>query len=220
MNKFVREIKFEGINERIEETLKELGYPIVFELVVKTQTYKPHEEACDVGYNDAETSENICDALRFLYDCNYVDDDTLLYDLYISYDNNELDFIETLDIKDYASLTIVNEHGVETEVYDADFVDAVVEKIEESLNNHNLQETALYKSIFKSVEDAEDDNKYDLLVDKVLKSVKHYMYSGSSKTFDVDCSHHYTSCYLFYKVPSIKDYYIDDICDVLEYKDR
>ena len=46
------------------------------------------------------------------------------------------------------------------------------------------------------------------------------MYSESNQTFDVDASHHYISCYLFYEVPTIKDYYIDDICDVLEYKDR
>lgn len=230
MEKFTREIIFEGINERIKETLKELGYSNIkylddfcdknnFELIVKTISYKPHDVACEVGYNDDDTSANICDALRFLYDCNYADDDYLLFDLYISY-NNELEFIETLDIKDYTSLTIVNSHGIETEVSDTDFVDAVVEKIDESLNNHNLQETTLYKSIFKSAEDTEDDDKYNLLVNEVLKSVKHFMYNGSGQAFDVDCSHHYISCYLFYKIPSIRDYYVDDICDVLEFKDR
>lgn len=230
MEKFARCIELEGINERIEETLKGLGYSNVeylddfcnendFELVIKTLSYKPHEVACEVGYNDADTSENICDALQFLYECNYADDDYLLFDLYISC-NNELEFIETLDIKDYTSLTIVNGYGIETEVSDADFVDAVVYKIDESLNNHNLQETALYKSIFKSEEDTENEDKYNLLVDKVLKSVKHFMYSDSKQMFNVDCNHHYISCYLFYKVPSIKDYYIDDICDVLEWRDR
>lgn len=231
MEKFARNINFEGINERIEETLKELGYLNIeylddfcnendFDLVVKTQNYKPHEETCEVGYNDAETSENICDALQSLYECNYADDDYLLFDLYISNFNNELELIETLNIKDYTSLTIVNAYGIETDVYDNDFIDAVVKKIDESLNNHNLQDTELYKSIFKDEEDTRDNDKYNLLVDKVFKSVKHFMYSGSGKTFDVDCSHHYVSCYLFYKVPLLKDYYIDDICDVLELKDR
>lgn len=230
MEKFVREIKFEGINEEIIETLKELGYSIFeylddffnendFELVIKTQTYKPHKVACEVGYNDADTSENICDALRSLYECNYADDDYLLFDLYISY-NNELELVKTLDVKDYTSLTIVNGDGVETDVFNDDFVNAVVKKIDESLNNHNLQETALYKSIFKNEEDTKDDNKYNLLIDKVLKSVKHFMYSETGKSFVIDGSHNYISCYLFYKVPSIRDYYVDDICDVLELKDR
>lgn len=231
MEKFARNINFEGINERIEETLKELGYLNIkylddfcnendFDLVVKTQNYKPHEETCEVGYNDAETSENICDALQSLYECNYADDDYLLFDLYISNFNNELELIETLNIKDYTSLTIVNDHGIEIDVYDNDFIDAVVKKIDESLNNHNLQDTELYKSIFKDEENTRDNDKYNLLVDKVFKSVKHFMYSRSGKTFDVDCSHHYVSCYLFYKVSSLKDYYINDICDVLELKDR
>ena len=230
MEKFVKDVVFEGINERIQETLEELGYLNIeylddfcsendFELIVKTLGYKPHEVACEVGYNDADTSENITDALLYLYQCNYADDNYLLFDLYISC-NDELEIVETLDIKDYKGLTIVNEHGTETDVYNGDFVDAVVEKIDESLNNHNLQETALYKSIFKNEEDTEDDVKYDLLIDKVLKSVKHFMYSESGQTFDVNASHHYVSCYLFYEVPTIKDYYIDDICDVLEYKDR
>lgn len=230
MEKFTRDIVFEGINERIKETLEELGYSNIeylddyfsendFELIVKTLDYKPHEVACEVGYNDADTSENITDALLYLYQCNNADDDYLLFDLYIS-NNSELTLVETLDIKDYTSLTIVNEHGTETDVYDSDFVDAVVEKVDESLNNHNLQETALYKSIFKNEEDTEDNDKYNLLVDKVLKSVKHFMYSESGQAFDVNARHHYVSCYLFYEIPSIKDYYIDDICDVLEYKDR
>lgn len=230
MEKFTREITFEGINEEIKETLEELGYCNInyiddfcnennFELIIKTQNYKPHEVACEVGYNDEDTSENICDALLDLYNCNYTDDNDLIYDIYIDNENNQT-FVKTLDIKDYTSLTIVNEHSVETEVSDTDFVDAVVEKIDESLNNHNLQETALYKSIFKNVEDTEDDDKYNLLIDKVLKSVKHFMYNRSGQAFDVDCSHHYISCYLFYKIPSIRDCYVDDICDVLEFKDR
>lgn len=232
MERFTREITFEGINEEIKETLEELGYSNIdyiadfcnennFELVVKTQTYKSHEENCEVGWNDAETSENISNALLDLYNCNYTDDNDLIYDIYIDIDNgNNQTFVKTLDIKDYTSLTIVNTHGVETNVYDGDFVDAVVEKIDESLNNHNLQETTLYKSIFKNVEDTEDNNKYNLLIDKVLKSVKHFMYNGSGQTFDVNCNRHYISCYLFYKIPSIRDCYIDDICDVLELKDR
>ena len=228
MEKFVKDVVFEGINGRIKETLEELGYLNIeylddfcseFELIVKTLGYKPYEVACEVGYNDADTSKNITDALLYLYQCNYADDDWLLFDLYISC-NDELELVETLDIKDYTSLTIVNEHGIETDVYDSDFVDAVVEKIDESLNNNNLQKTTLYKSIFKNEEDTEDNDKYNLLVDKVLKSVKHFMYSESNQTFDVDASHHYISCYLFYEIPSIKDYYIDDICDVLVMEDR
>lgn len=229
MEKFIREIVFEGINYEIEETLKELGYTNIeyledfcdendCELVVKTQSYKTHKESCLVGWDDAETSENICDALLSLYDCNYTDDDDLVYDIYIN-NGREQTFVKTLEIKDYTSLTIVNEHGIEINLYGNYFIDAIVKKVDESLNNGNLQTTTLYKSIFKTQEDVDDDEKYNFLIERVIRSVKNYMLEDTGRRFDVDASEHYISCYLFYEVPTIRDYCIDDITDVLSYKD-
>lgn len=233
MEKFTRDIIFEGINEEIRETLEELGYANIeyledfcnendFELIIKTNSYKPHEENCLVGWNDEETSQNICDSLCFLYNCNYTNDNDLIYDIYID-DGNEQTFVKTLEIKDYTSLVIVNEHGVEVNPYGNDFTDAIIKKVDESLNNGNLQTTALYKSIFKTQEDIENDEKYNInynyLIDRIIKSVKNYMLEDTERRFDVDVSVHYMSCYLFYEVPSIRDYYIDDIKDVLSYKD-
>lgn len=233
MEKFTRDIVFEGINNEIKETLNELGYANIeyledfcsennFELIIKTQSYKPHEESCLVGWNDEETSENICDALLSLYNCNYTDDNDLIYDIYID-NGNEKIFVQTLEIKDYTGLVIVNEHGVEINPYENDFVGTIVQKIDESLNNGNLQETALYKSIFKTTEDIENDERYNInynyLIDRIVKSVKNYMLEDTERRFDVDVSRHYISCYLFYEVPTIRDYYIDDITDVLSYKD-
>ena len=229
MEKFTRELTFEGINDEIKETLEELGYSNIeylddfcnendFELIIKTQTYKPHSENCLVGWDDTETSENICEALLYLYDCNYTDDTDLIYDIYID-DGNERIFVKTLEIKDYTGLVIVNEHGVEIDPYGNDFVDAIIRKVDESLNNGKLQTTTLYKSIFKTQEDLDDDERYNtnynLLIDKVIKSVKNYMLEDNERRFDVDISEHYISCYLFYEVPTIRDYYSDDISDVL-----
>lgn len=234
MEKFTRDIAFEGINEEIKETLEGLGYTNIeyledfcnendFELIIKTQSYKPHEESCSVGWNDAETSENICYALLSLYDCNYTDDNDLIYDIYID-NGNEQTFVKTLEIKDYAGLVIVNEHGVEVDPYGNDFVNAIVQKVDESLNNGNLQTTTLYKSIFKTQEDIDNDERYNtnynLLIDRVVKSAKNYMLEDTERRFDVDVSEHFMSCYLFYEVPTIKDYYIDDITDVLSYEDK
>lgn len=234
MEKFIREITFEEINNEIKETLEELGYANIeyledfcdennFELIIKTQSYKSHEESFLVGWNDAETSENICDALLDLYNCNYTDDNDLIYDIYID-NGNEKTFVKTLEIKDYTDLIIVNEHGIETEPYENDFVNAIVKKVDESLNNGNLQSTTLYKSIFKTQEDIDDDERYNThynyLIDRVIKSVKNYMLEDTERRFDVDVSKHFISCYLFYEVPTIRDYYISDIRDVLNYKDR
>lgn len=233
MKKFTREIIFEGINEEINETLVELGYTDIeyledfcnendFELIVKTKGYKTHKNNCLVGWNDADTSENICDALLSLYDCNYTDDNDLIYDIYIN-NGNEQTFVKTLEIKDYTSLVIVDEYGIEVNPYENDFVDAIVKKVDESLNNGNLQDTMLYKSIFKTQEDVNDDKKYNTnynyLINNIVKSVKKYMLSDTERRFDVDISKHFMSCYLFYEVPTIKDYYIDDIKDVLSYED-
>jgi len=233
MEKFTREIKFKGINEEIKETLEGLGYTNIeyledfcyensFELIVKTQSYKLHKESCLVGWNDEETSENICDALLTLYDCNYTNDNDLFYDIYID-NGNEQVFVKTLKIKDYTDLVIVNEHGVEIDPYESDFVDAIVKKVDESLNNGNLQTTTLYKSIFKTQEDTEDDEKYNTnynyLIDRVIESVKNYMLEYTERRFNVDVSKHFISCYLFYEVPGIRDYCIDDITDVLSYGD-
>ena len=233
MKKFTREIKFKGINEEIKETLEALGYTNIeyledfcqennFELIVKTQSYKPHKENCLVGWDDEETSENICDALWNLYNCNYTDDNELIYDIYID-NGNERTFIKTLEIKDYTGIVIVDEHGIETSPYESDFVDAIVKKVDESLNNGNLQTTTLYKSIFKTQEDIEDDERYNTnynyLIDRVIESVKNYMLEDTERRFDVDVSTHFMSCYLFYEVPGIRDYCIDDISDVLSYGD-
>jgi hypothetical protein len=91
------------------------------------------------------------------------------------------------------------------------------------LNNGNLQTTTLYKSIFKTQEDIEDDEKYNTnynyLIDRVIESVKNYMLEDTERRFDVDVSEHFMSCYLFYEVPCIRDYCIDDITDVLSYED-
>lgn len=231
MKKFTREIIFEGINEEIKETLEELGYTNIeyledfcsendFELTIRTQSFKPHEETCLISWNDAETSENICDALLSLYDCNYTDDNDI-YDIYI--DNGNKTFVKTLEIKDYTSLVIVNEHGIETNLYENEFIDAIVKKVDESLNNGNLQDTTLYKSIFKTQEDIDDDEKYNInynyLIDRIIKSVKNYMLEDAGRRFDTDVEH-YMSCYLFYEVPTTKDYYSDDISDILSYEDR
>ena len=229
MKKFTRELTFEGINDEIKETLEELGYSNIeylddfcnendFELIIKTQKYKPHSENCLVGWNDAETSENICEALLSLYDCNYTDDTDLIYDIYID-NGNEKTFVKTLEIKDYTDLVIVDEHGVEIDPYESTFVDAIVKKVDESLNNENLQTTTLYKNIFKTKEDTEDDEKfntnYSYLIDRTIKSVKNYMLEDTGRRFDK----HFMSCYLFYEVPTIRDYYSDDISDVLSCED-
>lgn len=232
MEKFTREITFEGINEEIKETLEELGYSNIdylddfcnennFELVVKTQSYKPHSESCLVGWNDAETSENISDALLDLYNCNYTDDNDLIYDIYIDNGNEQI-FVKTLEIKDYTTLVIIDEHGIETDPHNNDFINAIVNKVDESLNNRNLQTTTLYKSIFKTQEDIGDDEKYNTnynyLIDKVIKSVKNYMLEDTERRFDVDVSKHFMSCYFFYEVPAVRDF-VDDISDVLSYED-
>ena len=233
MLKFTREIKFEEINNEIKETLIELGYTNIeyledfcsennLELIVKTQSYKPQEESCLVGWNDAETSENICDALLSLYDCNYTDDNDLIYDIYIN-NGNEQTFVKTLEIKDYTDLVIINEHGVEIDPYGNEFINVVVKKVDESLNDGNLQNTTLYKSIFKTQEDIENDEKYNAnynyLIDRVIKSVKNYMLEDTERRFDANVSKHFMSCYLFYEVPTIIDYCIGDIRDVLSYED-
>ena len=232
MEKFTREIIFEGINNEIKETLEELGYTNIeylddfcsendFELIIKTQSYKVHEETCLVGWNDAETSENICDALLMLYDCNYTDDNDLIYDIFIN--GNEQTFVKTLEVKDYTDLVIVDEHGIKTDPYGNEFIDAIIKKVDESLNNGNLQTTTLYKSIFKTQEDLDDDEKfntnYNYLIDRAIKSVKNYMLEDTERRFDADINKHFMSCYLFYAVPSVKDYYCDDISDILSYKD-
>lgn len=229
MEKFTRELTFEGINDEIKETLEELGYSNIeylddfcnendFELIIKTQTYKPHLENCLVGWDDTETSENICEALLNLYDCNYTDDTDLIYDIYID-NGNEKTFVKTLEIKDYTDLVIVDKHGIETDPYGNEFVDAIVKKVNESLNNGNLQDTTLYKSIFKTQEDIDNDKKYNIkynyLIDRVIKSVKKYMLADTERRFDK----YFTSCYLFYEVPTIRDYYSDDISDVLSCED-
>lgn len=229
MEKFVREITFEGINDEIKETLNELGYTNIeyledfcdendFELVVKTQSYKPHEESCQIGWDDAETSENICESLLFLYNGCYTDDDYLIYDIYID-DGNERTFVKTLDIKDYTDLVIVDGKGIEINPCGKDFADAIIRKVDESLNNGNLQTTTLYKSIFKTQEDIDDDERYNanynLLIDKVIKSVKNYILADTGRRFDVSAGEHYMSCYLFYGAPMIRDYYSNDITDVL-----
>lgn len=235
MEKFTREITFEGINKEIEETLNELGYVDIeyledfcnennLELIVETQGYRKYKESCLVGWNDAETSENICDALLSLYDCNYTDDNDLIYDIYID-NGNEKTFVKTLEIKDYTDLTIVDEHGIEVDPYGNDFIDAIVKKVDESLNNGNLQDTTLYKSIFKTQEDIDEkyNTNYNYLIDKVVKSVKNYMLADTERRFDIDVSNHFASCYLFYKVPTFRDYYsnyyVDDIKDVLSHED-
>lgn len=233
MEKFIRDITFEGINDVIKETLEKLGYANIeyleefcnendFELIIKTQSYKSHEVNCLIGWDDAETSENICDALLSLYDCNYTDDTDLIYDIYID-NGNEKTFVETLEIKDYTSLVIVNEHGIETNLYGNDFIDTIVKKVDESLNNGILQTTTLYKSIFKTQEDVENDEKYNTnynyLIDRIIKSVRKYMLEDTGRHFDADVSKHFISCYLFYAVPNIKDYYINDISDVLSCED-
>ena len=233
MEKFTREITFEGINNEIKEALEELGYSNIeyledfcnendFELIIKTQSYKPHEENCSVGWDDEETSQNICDSLCFLYNCNYTNDNNLFYDIYID-DGNERIFVKTLEIKDYTGLVIVNEHGVEIDPYGNDFVDAIIRKVDESLNNGNLQITTLYKSIFKTQEDLDDDERfntnYNYLIDRTIKSVKNYMLEDTGRRFDADIDKHFISCYLFYEVPTIRDYYSDDISDVLSCED-
>lgn len=233
MEKFTREITFEGINDEIKETLGELGYTDIkylddfctennFELIIKTQSYKPREETCEIGYDDDETSENISDVLLFLYECNLTSDNDLIYDIYIS-NGIEKTFVKTLYIKDYTGLVIVDRHGIETDPYGNEFINAVVSKVDESWDNGNLQTTTIYKDIFKTEEDIQDDEKYETnynyLIDRIIKSVKNYMLEDTERRFDVDVSEHYMSCYFFYEVPTIRDYYSDDITDVLSYED-
>lgn len=232
MEKFTRKIEFGGINNEIKEALYELGYSNIeyleefcsendFELIIKTQNYKSHEENCLVGWDDEETSENICDALLSLYDCNYTDDN-VIYDIYID-NGKEKTFVKTLEIKDYTSLVIVDENGNEVNPYENDFIDAIAKKVDESLNNGNLQNTTLYKSIFKTQEDVDDDERYNMkytcLIDKIIKSVKKYMLADTERRLDVDTNKHFISCYLFYEIPTTRDYYIDDITDVLNSED-
>lgn len=234
MEKFRKDIVFEGINENIKETIKEQMNVLSdidflddycdehdIQLLLEVDNYD--KTSCFIGYDDEETSEKICDELLFLYETGKIYDEgnhTIDVKLLAK---NMIYPVCVLELKDYVCLTIVDKKGNEINTTDSDFVESVVDAIDLSLYNGNLQHSKIYKEIFPNgdgMDDAEYNDRYNKLIDRILTSVKHYMYSDTEQRFDVDYATHYQSCYFFYEVPNIKDCYIDDICDVLDYKDK
>lgn len=234
MEKFRKDVVFEGINENIKETIKEQMNVLSdidflddycdkhdIQLLLEVDNY--NKTYCFIGYNDAETSEKICDALLDLYEVGKIYDEKN-HTINIKLLAGDIIYqVCMLELKDYTELTIVDKKGNETDIYDSDFIENVVNAIDLSLYNGNLQHTTIYKDTFPNGDDIDDEeynDRYNKLIDRILTSVKHYMYSDTERRFDVDYSTHYQSCYFFFEVPSIRDYYMDDICDVLDYKNR
>jgi hypothetical protein len=240
MRKLTKEITFEGINEQIreamieklgiEEAKEELFLDDICEkndIRLLLQIGDRYKNECEIGYNDDETSENICNAILEMY-VNTLLIDEEIYENPISislvFDNNYYP-VCVLDLKEYVELTIVDKFGNETDVTDNDLCECIVCAVDTSLNNNNLQHTKIYKDIFGSenTEDMDDDEynkKYIDLIDNVLKSVKKYMLFASGQRFDFRPTKRFVSGYFAFSIPDVKDAYNEDICDVLYYEDR
>ena len=243
MKKLTKEITFEGINEQIRETMidqlqmeeakEELFLDDLCErndIRLLLQLGYHYENECKIGYNDDVTSENICNAILEMYeDTSLIDEEIYENPISISltFDNNSDFPVGVLDLKEYVSLTIVDKYGIETDIYNDndDFSICVINAVDTSLNNNNLQYTKIYKDIFgdENTEDMDDDeynDKYNALINNVLESVKKYMLCESGQRFDFGPSQRFVSGYFAFSIPEITDSYNGDICDVLYYKDR
>jgi hypothetical protein len=240
MRKITKEITFEGINQQIREAIieqlqiKEAKNEFLDDLCEENnirlflQIGDCYENECIVGYDDDETSENICDAILEMYE------NTSLIDEEIYENPISIDLIDDygdccpvciLDLKEYTSLTIVDKYGDETNINDDDFLDCIVSAVDISLNNNNLQHTKIYKDIFgdENTEDMNDDeynNKYNDLISNILKSVKKYMLCESGQQFNFRPTKRFVSGYFAFSIPDVRDAYNEDICDVLYYEDR
>lgn len=241
MKKITKEITFEGINEQIREAIVEqLGIEEAKEelflnnlceendINLLLQIGYHYEDECEIGYNDDDTSENICDAILEMYEnTSLIDEEIYENPISISLvidDNNDFP-IGVLDLKEYVELTIVDKCGIETDVNDSDFSACVISAVDTSLNNNNLQHTKIYKDIFGDVDtlemdDGEYNDKYNDLIKNVLESVKKYMLCDSGQRFDFGPSKRFVSGYFAFSIPEITDSYNNDICDVLYYEDR
>ena len=241
MKKLTKEITFEGINEQIREVMieqlqmEEAKEELFLDDLCKKNNIRlllqigyNYENECEVGYDDEETSENICDAILEMYENTSLIDEEIYENpisISLTVDDNSDFPVGVLDLKEYVSLTIVDKYGIETDVNDNDFSACVISAVDTSLNNNNLQHTKIYKDIFgdKNTEDMDDDeynDKYNELINNILESVKKYMLCESGQRFDFGPSQRFVSGYFAFSIPEITDSYKDDICDVLYYKDR
>lgn len=240
MGKRTKEITFEGINElireeminrlRIEEAEEELFLDELCEdynISLFLQLGYHYENECEVGYDDDETSENICDAILEMYEnTSLIDEEIYENPISVSLIFDDDNFpVCVLDLKEYVELTIVDKYGNETDVNDNDFSGCVISAVDTSLNNNNLQHTKIYKDIFnnENTEDMDDDeynDKYSRLINNIFESVKKYMLCDSGQRFDFAPSKRFVSAYFAFDVPETTDAYNDDICDVLYYEDR
>jgi hypothetical protein len=240
MRRITKEITFEGINEQIREAIVEkLGIKEAKEelflddlceknnisLLLKIGDHYVNE--CEVGYDDDDTSENICDAILELYENTLLIDKEIYENpisISLAFDNNYY-AVCVLDLKEYTKLTIVDKYGIETDVYDNDFSECVISAVDTSLNNNNLQHTKIYKDIFRNentedMDDGEYNDKYNDLINNILESVKKYMLCESGQRFDFGPSKRFVSGYFAFSIPDVRDAYNEDICDVLYYEDR
>lgn len=233
MEKFRKDVVFEEINNEIRDVITEKWgrKDILFlddfcennaiELLIEVDRNK---EVSSVGYDDDETSENICDALLNMYEANKIYDEPnhVITISILHYD--DVYFVCNLELKDYCELTLVDKLGNEINTDDRDFIECICDAVDLSIYNGNFQHTKIYKDAFPNgnddISDEEYNDRYSKMVDAVLKSVKEYLMNDAGNRFDVDYSTHFVSSYFFYEVPALKDIYIDDIYDVLDYKDR
>lgn len=241
MKKITKEITFEGINQQIRETMtEELGIEEAKEelflddlcekndIRLLLQIGYSYKNECEVGYDDDDTSENICDAILEMYEnTSLIDEEIYENPISISLvvDDNSDFPVGVLDLKEYVELTIVDKYGIETDVNDNDFSECVISAVDTSLNNNNLQHTKIYKDIFgdentENMDDDEYNDKYNDLINNILESVKKYMLCESGQRFDFGPSKRFVSGYFAFSIPEITDAYNDDICDVLYYEDR
>jgi hypothetical protein len=240
MRKLTKEITFEGINEQIREAMVEkLGIEEAKEELFLDDLCEKNDirlllkigdryvNECEIGYNDDDTSENICDAILEMY-VNTLLIDEEIYENPISislvFDNNYYT-VGVLDLKEYVELTIVDKFGNETDVNDNDLYECIVSAVDTSLNNNNLQHTKIYKDIFKDedaeyMDDDEYNDKYNDLINKVVESFKKYMLCDSGQQFNFRPTKRFVSGYFAFSIPDVRDAYNEDICDVLYYEDR
>lgn len=240
MRKLTKEITFKGINEQIRKTMIEkLGIEEAKEelflddlcekndIELLLQIGGRHNNECEIGYNDDDTSENICDAILYLYENIFLTDEEI-YENPISISlvfNKNYYPVCVLDLKEYVKLTIVDKFGNETDVNDNDLYECIVSAVDTSLNNNNLQHTKIYKDIFgdedtEYMDDGEYNDKYNDLINNVLESFKKYMLCESGQQFNFRPTKRFVSGYFAFSIPDVKDAYNEDICDVLYYEDR
>ena len=239
MRKLTKEITFNGINKQIRQVINEkLGMPEVMhkhflnnfctnnDINIFLKSGFNHEIDCEVGYDDDATSENICDALLELFERGEIDDDEIYAEITVELETgNSFYSVGKLNLREYTELTIVDKYGIEVDISEKDFSDCVFYAINNSLNNNSLQSTKIYKSIFgtedtENMDDEEYNEKFNRLVEEVLKSVKKYMLSESGNTFNYSQSQHFSSGYFFLNIPEKTDPYTEDICDVMYCEDK